>query len=139
MYVVNIPPESVFQALADQTRIRILRLLAVTGDEACLCELSECLNEPDYKLSRHVKVLRQSGLLSSEKEGRWVYFKIIDRVRHIDSLYRTIRDLPDPERAFLSDLKAFKKVRSKQMGIRCGSATVPRKQGVQRIAVRGTV
>ena len=69
MHVVKIPIEDVFQALSDSTRLRIVRLMAVTNEEACLCELVDSLLEPQYKLSRHLKILRQAGLLDSEKEG----------------------------------------------------------------------
>ena len=69
MHVVNVKPEVVFQGLADPTRIRVLRVLAASRAEACLCELVDSLLEPQYKLSRHLKVLRQVGLLAAEKEG----------------------------------------------------------------------
>ena len=63
MHSINIKPQEIFQALADPTRIRIVHLLAHTGEEACLCELVDSLMEPQYKLSRHLKILRQAGLL----------------------------------------------------------------------------
>lgn len=77
MHSINIKPSEIFQALADPTRIRIVRLLAETREEACLCELVDSILEPQYKLSRHVKVLRQAGLLTAEKEGRWVYHRLV--------------------------------------------------------------
>jgi len=87
MYVVNLQAEHLFQALADPTRVRIVRLLAVTGEEACLCELVDSLLEPQYKLSRHVKILRQAGLLSVEKEGRWVYHRLVTGAGYLKHLY----------------------------------------------------
>ncbi len=61
MHVTNITPETVFQALAEGTRLRLLRLLTTTGEEACLCEFVDSLCEPEYNLSRHLKMLAASG------------------------------------------------------------------------------
>ncbi|MBZ4261575.1 metalloregulator ArsR/SmtB family transcription factor, partial [Mycobacterium tuberculosis] len=89
-----------FQALADPTRARILRLFVVSKGEACLCDLSASLREPDYKLSRHVKILREAGLLAAEKEGRWIYLSALKGVQNISSLYHYIAAIPDESRQF---------------------------------------
>lgn len=107
MHIVNVPAEIVFQALADATRIRVLRLLCVTGEEACLCELVDSLLEPQYKLSRHIKVLRQVGLLTAEKDGRFVYHRPVRGAAHLSRLYAAIRALPDEDGRFSSDLRRF--------------------------------
>jgi len=65
MHSITIQPEKIFQSLADETRLRIIRLMVATAEESCLCELVDSLLEPSYKLSRHLKILRQAGLLSS--------------------------------------------------------------------------
>ena len=109
MRVVSIVPHELFQALSDQTRLRIVRLLADTKEEACLCEIADSLEEPEYKLSRHLKILRQAGVLSAEKEGRWVYHQIIRGESFLDFLFDSIRALPDPEKIFATDQKKFKK------------------------------
>jgi len=83
MQVIEVPIEDIFQALCDRTRLRIVRLLSTTQEEACLCELVDSLLEPQYKLSRHLKVLRQVGLLVSEKEGRWVYHRLVSEPKHL--------------------------------------------------------
>ena len=70
MHLITVKLEEVFQALADRTRIRIMRLLVDTGEEICLCELVDSLQELQYKLSRHLKTLRQAGLLTTIKDGR---------------------------------------------------------------------
>jgi len=107
MHVITINPESLFQALSDTTRLRIVRLLATTGQEVCLCELVDTLLEPQYNLSRHLKMLRQTGFLSSQKEGRWVYHKLITEPEYLQSLYNVVCALPDTEGLFNSDLKNF--------------------------------
>lgn len=109
MHVVTVKAHDLFQALADFTRVRIIHLLAKTDDEVCLCELSDALEEPEYKLSRHVKVLRQAGLLSSTKEGRWIYHRLVKDQSHLKQLYQVVLSLPDPDHSLLRDLRKFKR------------------------------
>lgn len=109
MQIVKVPTEQVFQALSDATRLRVVRLLAVTDEEACLCELVDSLNEPQYKLSRHLKILRQAGLLDVEKDGRWVYHRLVTRPDHLTDLFTLVAVLPDPGGAYSKDFKRFKR------------------------------
>ena len=66
----------IFKALSDETRLRILHLFIKSGEELCVCELTDSLEVTQYNVSRHLKVLATAGLLDREKEGRWVYFKL---------------------------------------------------------------
>ncbi|ODU12310.1 MAG: transcriptional regulator [Thiobacillus sp. SCN 64-35] len=109
MHSVNIKPSEVFQALADPTRIRIVRLLAETREEACLCELVDSLQEPQYKLSRHIKMLRQAGLLTTEKEGRWVYHRLVEGIPYLDRVHEALKALPDVDGLFARDLENFRR------------------------------
>jgi ArsR family transcriptional regulator, arsenate/arsenite/antimonite-responsive transcriptional repressor len=107
MHVTNVSPAEVFQALADPTRIRIVRLFAAARQEICLCELGGVLDEPEYKLSRHLKVLRQAGLLTAVKEQRWVYHRLVEGMAHLDQIYAVVLALPDSAGAFAQDLARF--------------------------------
>ncbi len=119
MHVVIIQPEIVFQALADAVRIRVVRLLAASREEACLCELVDSLLEPQYKLSRHIKILRQAGLLAAEKDGRFVYHRLVARPPYLGRLYVAIRALPDADGRFAADLRRFRdRMRLRESG-RC--------------------
>jgi ArsR family transcriptional regulator len=63
-----------FRALADETRWRIVRLVA---DRAlCVCELADILGMPQSSVSSHVQIIRKAGLLESETCGKWTYFRI---------------------------------------------------------------
>jgi len=108
MHAITIQPENIFQALADETRLRVIRLMVTTSEESCLCELVDSLLEPSYKLSRHLKILRQAGLLSSQKEGRWVYHRLLMKPPYLESLYATVQALPDREGIYSADLKRFR-------------------------------
>jgi len=108
MHLITVKCEEVFQALADATRIRIVRLLADTGEEICLCELVEILQEPQYKLSRHLKTLRQAGLLTAIKDGRWLYHRLVTDSPTMEHLSDLIRSIPDEDDVFSGDLARFR-------------------------------
>lgn len=63
-----------FKALGDENRIRVLRLLG--GGEKCACRLLEELNITQPTLSHHMKILCDSGLVTSRKEGKWMHYSI---------------------------------------------------------------
>jgi ArsR family transcriptional regulator len=68
----------VFKALSDETRLRIIHLLIVAKSDLCVCELVDSLETPQYNISKHLKVLKQAGLITERKEGRWVYYSPAD-------------------------------------------------------------
>lgn len=119
MQILEVSIESVFQALSDATRLRVVRLLQTSQEEACLCEMVDSLLEPQYKLSRHLKILRQTGILEIEKEGRWIYHRLVSNSNHLLALFRVIEDLPDPKRVYRDDLKRFRKRLSHREDGRC--------------------
>jgi len=61
------------KALADPTRVRVLRLLADVSTPLCVCEFKDALEETLYNVSRHLKELKQAGFIRGTKSGRWVY------------------------------------------------------------------
>ena len=63
------------KVLADPTRLRILRLLVTTEEEICVCEFVDSLQERQYNISKHVRVLEQSGIIAGEKDGRFTYYR----------------------------------------------------------------
>ena len=64
----------VFKALADATRLRILKLLDVR--EMCVCEVMIALDLTQSTASHHLKILENAGLVKSRKEGKWVYYSL---------------------------------------------------------------
>lgn len=63
-----------FKALADETRMRILRLLEVR--EMCVCEIMVALDLTQPTASHHLGILENADLISSRKEGRWVFYSL---------------------------------------------------------------
>ena len=83
--------ETLFKALGDATRLRILGLL-LTG-EVCVCDIHESLKIPQSKASRHLAYLRRSGLVATRRDGLWIHYRlgtladpvlgaVVDAVRH---------------------------------------------------------
>lgn len=67
-----------FKALGDPVRLRLLNLIAShPGGEACVCDISDTFDLSQPTISHHLKVLRQAGLLDSERRGTWVYYWVI--------------------------------------------------------------
>lgn len=63
-----------FKALADPLRVHILELLRV--QELCVCELCDALETKQSKLSFHLKILKDSELVLTRQEGRWIYYRL---------------------------------------------------------------
>ena len=63
-----------FDALNDETRLRLIALLSVA--EQRVCDLADALQAAQSRLSFHLKVLKDAGLVTDRKEGRWVYYSL---------------------------------------------------------------
>lgn len=64
------------KALADETRLKILMLLK--NHELCACQIIECFNLTGATISKHLSILKYAKLITSRKDGRWVYYKLAD-------------------------------------------------------------
>lgn len=64
-----------FQAVAEDTRFRIVQLLA--GGELCVCELQVELDAAQSRLSFHLKKLKDAGVVSDRRDGRWVHYSLV--------------------------------------------------------------
>jgi ArsR family transcriptional regulator, arsenate/arsenite/antimonite-responsive transcriptional repressor len=67
--------ERFFQALGDNTRLRLLNLM---GDqEVCVCYFVEILGVPQPKISRHLAYLRSAGIVAARREGKWMHYRVV--------------------------------------------------------------
>lgn len=80
-----------FKALADPVRLRLLSLIAsFEGGEACVCDLTGLFDVSQPTISHHLRVLREAGLIDSERRGTWVYYWVLpDALRRLGSLLAT--------------------------------------------------
>lgn len=63
-----------FHALSDETRLAIVRMLR--HGEKCVCDLTSALDAAQSRLSFHLKTLKEAGLVTDRKQGRWVYYSL---------------------------------------------------------------
>jgi len=63
-----------FHALSDETRLEIIELLR--KGERCVCELTDTLDAAQSRLSFHLRVLKDAGIVRDRKDGRWVYYEL---------------------------------------------------------------
>jgi ArsR family transcriptional regulator, arsenate/arsenite/antimonite-responsive transcriptional repressor len=64
-----------FKALGDETRLAIIRQLQEQG-EVCACDFSACCDLAQPTVSHHLKVLRDAGVVKTQKQGLWVYYSL---------------------------------------------------------------
>jgi ArsR family transcriptional regulator len=68
-------PLQLFKHLSEETRLSITLLLRAKS-ELCVCELTAVLDRPQPKVSRHLAMLREGGLLQDRREGKWIYYRL---------------------------------------------------------------
>ena len=68
-----------FKALGDATRLEILGLLAAGGGSRCACEIEEHFHLGQSTISHHLRVLREAGLVVSERRGLWIHYSLDQR------------------------------------------------------------
>lgn len=91
-------PTGVFQALAETTRLRAVTLMARNG-ELCVCELTHALRVSQPKMSRHLAVLRDAGIVQVKRARQWSYYRIADGLDAwqravVDAAAAGVRDRP---------------------------------------------
>jgi DNA-binding transcriptional ArsR family regulator len=69
------PDVQLLQALADPTRLAIVRELAAQP-EVCACDLTGCCGVRQPTVSHHLKVLREAGVVVAERRGTWIYYRL---------------------------------------------------------------
>ena len=86
---------SLGQAIVDPTRVRIIT--ALRQGELCVCELVDALEISQSTLSTHLQVLRQTNLVTTRKEGRWIYYSLTDQKADLfDALFSRVQSDVDP-------------------------------------------
>lgn len=103
--------ERFFQALGDNTRLRLLNLM---GDrEICVCHLVEILGQPQPKISRHLAYLRSAGIVEPRREGKWMHYRVVTPSN--EGAARVLRGVLD----WLKDEKTMRADRAKLTKVCC--------------------
>jgi ArsR family transcriptional regulator len=87
-----------FRALAEITRLEIIDLLR--GGERCVCELTDALDIAQPLLSFHLKTLREAGLVTDRREGRWAYYAL--NAESFEQLEEFVAGLPSTKLSVLA-------------------------------------
>lgn len=81
---------ALFHALSDATRLGILEMLR--DGERCVCDLQDELEAAQSRLSFHLRVLKEAGLVADRREGRWAYYRIVpEAVREVHDLANALQ------------------------------------------------
>ena len=103
--------ETLFKALADRTRLRLINLI---GDsEVCVCFFVAILKSSQPKISRHLAYLRRAGVVAARREGKWMHYRLAEPPdKHAAHIFREVR-------ASLVEHPEFQRDREKLMQVCC--------------------
>ena len=97
-----------FRALSDETRMRIMVLLS--EGERCVCQIETALEISQTKVSRHLTVLRQAGLVKTRRDGVWMYYSLSSPENCLEEkIFSCFKGCLCKEEVFKKDLKNIKK------------------------------
>jgi len=98
-----------FKALADQTRLRLINLIA--DDEICVCFFVEVLKTNQPKISRHLAYLKRAGVVAARREGKWMHYRLVEPSDpHAARIFREVRSWLDNNQAMVSDRSRLRKI-----------------------------
>ncbi|MBF0217243.1 MAG: metalloregulator ArsR/SmtB family transcription factor [Candidatus Omnitrophica bacterium] len=98
---------NLFKALDDETRLRIMVLLS--KKELCVCEIETALRSSQVKVSRHLTVLRSSGLVATRREGTLIYYSILEPKNCLEEkIFSCFKNCLRKEEYFRKDLSSMK-------------------------------
>jgi ArsR family transcriptional regulator len=88
----------VLKILGQESRIRILRILLEAQKELCVCEIVDAMALPQYAVSRHLKALKQMGLVTERRAGTWILYSLVSpKNSFIKNLFSLIKSIPPRE------------------------------------------
>ena len=105
--------ESLFKALADRTRLRLISLIGES--EVCVCFFVSILKTSQPKISRHLAYLRRAGIVTARREGKWMHYRLVEPPdEHAAKIFREVR-------ASLAEHPEFQRDREKLLQVCCAT------------------
>lgn len=102
------PLTKLFRALADETRVRIVALLA--HGELCVCHIEKALELSQPNVSRHLGILRMAGIVDARRDGTWVYYRLAEQENEaVQEMLATLTKSFGAERAIRVDHAKLRK------------------------------
>ena len=100
---------TLFKALADRTRLRLINLMG--DDEVCVCFFVEVLKTNQPKISRHLAYLKRAGVVAARRDGKWIHYRIVEPPdAHAARIFREVRAWLRSDTAMQSDRARFAKI-----------------------------
>lgn len=98
--------ERVIKALADKNRLRILKMLQQR--DMCVCEIREVLGLSQPSVSKHLKILKDAGIIEDDQKGLWTNYSINSHNDYARSLSRLVKGWLDQDKIIQNDLRQAK-------------------------------
>jgi ArsR family transcriptional regulator, arsenate/arsenite/antimonite-responsive transcriptional repressor len=108
----------VFKALEDSTRLRIINLLLNSTEPLCVVEIVESIDTPQYKVSKHLAILKNSGLIDYTRDGTWIYYSTALANEPQNILFTFLKNFLDEE-IFANDIKKLNERLELRINGRC--------------------
>ena len=116
---VNISAETLFSAMAHDTRLRCL-LLLLEFEELCVCELTYATGAAQPHISRHLGQLREAGLVTDRREGLWIHYRLnAELPEWIATVIRETAAGVKDSAAYAADISALKAMPNRPGAVRC--------------------
>ena len=101
----------IYQCLCDRTRLRILHALA--DGPLCVCHLQEILDEPQVKISKHLRYLKDHGIVQAERQATWMIYRLPEKQPHeLRANLACLQDCVREDAVFARDARRAAKVRA---------------------------
>ncbi len=116
---------ALLKALAEPTRLRLAALLAQNG-ETCVCELAEALAAPAFRVSRHLAIMKDRGLVEARRQGTWMHYRLArPRGKLEECLQECFRDCLAEHPSVVADRERLCAHRGKAQACGAGERAAP--------------
>ena len=125
---------AITRALSDENRVRAL--LALDGRELCVCQIIELLELAPSTVSKHMSVLKHSGLVTGHKRGRWMYYRLPEMAASpvVQHALSWVRQAASKSPRIRMDMERIEKIIKTNREMLCERQSTRRKQLVSEVA-----
>lgn len=123
---------ALLKALAEPTRLRLAALLALHG-ETCVCELAAAMDAPEFRVSRHLAIMKGRGLVEARRQGTWMHYRLaVPRSQLEECLQACFRDCLPKHPTVVADLRRLRARRQQSQACCPATEVKPRRASTGR-------